>query len=129
MEKKVAARFGKGTAKFVKSMNIEDIRAYCLSLAKATEDLKWGNELCFCIGGKIFCMMPLEGELSITFKVRPDEFEELSIREGFKPAAYLARAKWVTLKDISVLNRRELEAFIKQSYDLISKKAPKQKKK
>lgn len=110
-------------------MNIEDLRAYCLSLKNAEEDLKWENELCFCIGGKIFCMMPLEGELSITFKVRPDEFEELSLRDGFKPAAYLARAKWVTLKDIGVLNRKELENYIRQSYELISKKVPKKKKK
>lgn len=110
-------------------MNIEDIRAYCLSLPKTTEDLKWGNELCFCIGGKIFCMMPLEGNFSVTFKVRPEEFDELSARDGFKPAAYLARAKWVTLKDISVLTKKELEGYLKQSYELISKKLPAKKKK
>jgi predicted DNA-binding protein (MmcQ/YjbR family) len=108
-------------------MNIEDLRAYCLSFKGATEDIKWGADLCFCIGGKMFCVAPLEGELSITFKVRPDEFEELSTSKGFMPAPYLARNKWVRLKDVSVLNRKQLEGYIKQSYELISSKLPKKK--
>jgi len=110
-------------------MNIEDLRTYCLSLENVTEDLKWENELCFCISGKIFCMVPMEGPLSVTFKVRPEEFEELSLRDGFKPAAYLARAKWVTLKDLSVLTKKELENYLKQSYTIIKSKLPKKIKK
>lgn len=110
-------------------MNIEDIRAYCLSLKGVTEDLKWESELCFCISGKIFCMVPLERELAITFKTSPEDFDELSIRDGFKPAAYLARAKWVTLFDISAVNKKELEGLIKRSYELIGSKLPKRKKK
>ncbi len=108
-------------------MNIEDLRTYCLSLKGATEDIKWGADLCFCIGGKMFCIAPLEGELSITFKVRPEEFEELSTSKGFVPAPYLARNKWVSLRNVSVLNRKELEGCIKQSYELISSKLPKKK--
>jgi predicted DNA-binding protein (MmcQ/YjbR family) len=106
-------------------MNIEDIRAYCKKLPKATEDIKWENDLCFCIGGKIFCGVPLKGELSVTFKVTPEEFDELSVREGFIPAPYMARNKWVCLKDVTVLNRKELEAYIKQSYEIIKAKVPK----
>jgi predicted DNA-binding protein (MmcQ/YjbR family) len=108
-------------------MNIEDLRTYCLSFKGATEDIKWGADLCFCVGEKMFCVAPLEGEFSITFKVRPDEFEELSTSKGFMPAPYLARNKWVRLKDVSVLNRKELEGYIKQSYELISSKLPKKK--
>ena len=106
-------------------MNIEDIRAFCKKLPYATEDVKWENDLCFCIGSKMFCVVPLQGELSITFKVTPEEFDELSLRPGFIPAPYLARNKWVCLKDISVLKRKELESYIKRSYELIKAKVPK----
>ncbi|HXB10724.1 MAG TPA: MmcQ/YjbR family DNA-binding protein [Bacteroidia bacterium] len=108
-------------------MNIEDLRTYCLSFKGATEDIKWEADLCFCVGEKMFCVAPLEGEFAITFKVRPEEFEELSTSKGFMPAPYLARNKWVRLKDVSVLNRKELEGYIKQSYELISSKLPKKK--
>ncbi len=106
-------------------MNIEDIRAYCKKLPYATEDIKWGNDLCFCIGDRMFCVVPLKGELSVTFKVTPEEFDELSISKGFIPAPYVARNKWVCLKDVTVLNRKELEGYIKHSYELIKAKVPK----
>jgi predicted DNA-binding protein (MmcQ/YjbR family) len=106
-------------------MNIEDIRAFCKKLPGTTEDVKWGNDLCFCIGGKMYCVLPLSGELSATFKVTPEEFDELSVSEGFIPAPYLARNKWVCLKDVSVLKRKVLEDYIKQSYELIKVKVPK----
>jgi predicted DNA-binding protein (MmcQ/YjbR family) len=106
-------------------MNIEDIRAFCKKLPGTTEDVKWGNDLCFCIGAKMYCVLPLIGELSATFKVTAEEFDELSVSEGFMPAPYLARNKWVCLKDVTVLKRKELEAYIKQSYELIKAKVPK----
>ncbi len=106
-------------------MNIEDIRAYCKKLPHVTEDVKWGSDLCFCIGGKMFCVVPLEGELRITFKVMEDEFEDLSVSNGFIPAPCLARNKWVTLVDVTTLNRKELENYLKQSYELIKAKLPK----
>ena len=74
---------------------------------------------------KDFCGAPLEGELKVTFKVTPEEFEELSMRNGFIPAPYLARNKWVTLTDVTVLKRKELEDHIKRSYEIIKAKLPK----
>ena len=106
-------------------MNIEEIRAFCKKLPSVTEDVKWGADLCFCIGEKMFCVVPLEGEYRITFKAGEEIFDELSIREGFMPAKYLARAKWVTLNDVSLVKRKELEGLIKHSYELIKAKLPK----
>ena len=106
-------------------MNIEEIRAFCKKLPGVTEDVKWGADLCFCIGEKMFCVVPLEGEYRITFKAGEEVFDELSIREGFMPAKYLARAKWVTLNDVSAVKRKELEGLIKHSYELIKAKLPK----
>ncbi|HTA82050.1 MAG TPA: MmcQ/YjbR family DNA-binding protein [Bacteroidia bacterium] len=106
-------------------MYIEDIRAFCKKLPQVTEDVKWGNDLCFCIGGKMFCVAPLKGELTLSFKVQDEEFDELSTRPGFVPALYVARYKWVLLQDVSVLKRKELEGYIKQSYELIRSRLPK----
>lgn len=110
-------------------MNIEDIQAFCKKLPGVKEDIKWGADLCFCIVEKMFCVIPLEGELTITFKVKDEEFDELVAREGIKPAAYLARNKWITVLDVTSLNRKELEGYIKQSYELVKAKLPRKLRK
>jgi predicted DNA-binding protein (MmcQ/YjbR family) len=106
-------------------MNIEEIRNYCNSLKGIPEDIKWGSDLCFCIDGKMFCVVPLEGKLRVTFKVTPEEFDALIDAEGFIPASYLARAKWVTLIEVSKINDNVLMAYIYRSYELIKLKLPK----
>jgi predicted DNA-binding protein (MmcQ/YjbR family) len=106
-------------------VNIEEIRNYCNSLQGVIEDIKWGSDLCFCIRGKMFCVVPLEGKLRVTFKVTSEEFYALSDTEGFIPAPYLAHAKWVTLIDVSKINDKILEAYIYRSYEIIKSKLPK----
>jgi predicted DNA-binding protein (MmcQ/YjbR family) len=110
-------------------MNIEALRKFCLSLPAATEDVKWGADLCFSIGGKMFCVTSMEGPLKISFKVPDEDFEELSAREGFIPAPYMARAKWVLLTDINVVKPKELQTYIRQSYELKKSKLTKKLRK
>jgi predicted DNA-binding protein (MmcQ/YjbR family) len=74
-------------------MNIETLRKICSSLPAVTEDIKWGNDLVFSVGDKMFCVASLEPPFSSSFKVSDDEFDELSNQEGFAPAPYMARAK------------------------------------
>ena len=109
-------------------MQIETLQRICLSLPAVTEDIKWDNDLCFSVGGKMFCVLALEPPFKCSFKVPADEFEEISNRVGFLPAAYMARAKWVTVIKPSVLQARELESFIKQSYLLVKEKLTKKMK-
>ncbi len=106
-------------------MNIEDLRKLCSSLPAVTEDIKWGNDLVFSIGGKMFCVTSLESPFTCSFKVKDEEFEELSNQNGFMPAPYIARAKWVLVTDPSKLNKREWEKYIKQSYELVKMKLTK----
>ena len=108
-------------------MDIEEIRAFCKNLPAVTEDVKWGSDLCFSVGSKMFTVAGLLYPVSICFKVSDDEFEELSSMEGFKPAPYLARYKWVLLENASKINSRQLQQHIKQSYELIKSKLPKKK--
>jgi predicted DNA-binding protein (MmcQ/YjbR family) len=103
-------------------MDVESLRAYCLKLPAVTEDIKWGNDLCFSVGGKMFCVSSLEPPLRVSFKVLDEEFDELSKRDGFMPAPYMARAKWVSVTDPSVLKTKEWQSLVKQSYELIKAK-------
>jgi predicted DNA-binding protein (MmcQ/YjbR family) len=105
-------------------LTIEDIRAISLGMPHATEDVKWGADLCFSIGGKMFCVTGMNGPLGVSFKVPDEDFEEVSQRKGFMPAHYVARYKWVTVTDMNVLTRDQLEQFIRTSYDLVSAKLP-----
>jgi predicted DNA-binding protein (MmcQ/YjbR family) len=107
-------------------MTIEDIKLICHKLPGVTEDVKWGADLCFCIGGKMFCVTGLEQTpASVSFKVTDEEFEEVSARPGFRPADYVARYKWVTVDDIKKISKKDLYHFILQSYQLIRAKLPK----
>ncbi len=109
-------------------MDIEELQKICLSFPVVTEDVKWETNLCFCVGSKIFCVANLEPPHYFSFKVREEEFDELSQSEGFDPAPYLARAKWVQVTDSSRLSRASLINYLKQSYDLIKLKIPRKMK-
>jgi predicted DNA-binding protein (MmcQ/YjbR family) len=103
-------------------MNVEFIRKFCLLLPGATEDIKWGHDLCFSIGGKMFCVTPLEPPFNASFKVKNDEFETLSASNDIIPAPYMARAKWIMVSKPTRFNKKEWEYYIRQSYELISVK-------
>lgn len=111
-------------------MNIEDLQQLCKTFPQVTEDIKWQNDLCFCIGGKMFCVVGMnQSPTSASFKVLDEEFEEMSSRKGFQPAPYVARYKWVLVEDINFLSPKEWEHFAFQSYTLVKNKlAPKIRK-
>ena len=107
-------------------MNIEQLRKFCLSFPGATEDIKWGADLCFCVGAKMFCVTgadSITGGLSL--KCTPESFNELIEREGIDPAAYVGRYKWVRIADLNAVAPEELKALIGRSYELVSSKLPK----
>ncbi len=106
-------------------MNIEMFRKICSSLPAVTEDVKWGNDLVFSVGEKMFCVVSLEPPFSCSFKAPDEEFDELSNRNGFAPAPYMAKAKWVLVTDASGLNKKEWQQYIRQSYELVKAKLTK----
>ena len=107
-------------------MTIESLQSLCKKFPSVTEDVKWGNDLCFCIGEKMFLVIGLnQNPASASFKVLDEEFDELSNRAGFMPAPYVARYKWVLVKDINTLGKKDWEHYAKQSYKLVSDKLPK----
>ena len=110
-------------------MNLEELRNICLGLVDATEDIKWGHDLCFSIGGKMFLVTSADSTpTSASFKVADEDFDELSERKGFKPAPYMARHKWVWVEDINLVGKKEWKQFAGRSYELVKAKLPKKKK-
>ena len=111
-------------------MNIEDIQALCKQMPGVTEEIKWGHDLAFSVGGKMFCVVGLDqNPTSASFKVKDEEFDELSNKPYFKPAPYVAKYKWVLLEDISKMEKTDCNRYIKQSYELVKAKLPAKVKK
>lgn len=101
-------------------MNIEAVRNLCLSFKDSTEDVKWGNDLCFLINRKMFCVACLEPPFKVSFKALPAEAEKLCERNHIIPAPYLARYHWVQVQDENALTQKEWKHYLSQSYELIS---------
>lgn len=108
-------------------MNLEELRKFSLSLPHVNEDIKWGNDLCFLVGDKMFCVINIGGIFGASLKVTSEEFEILTEREGVEPAKYLARYKWISVKEENALSEKEWQRLIEQSYQLVKSKLPKKK--
>lgn len=110
-------------------MEIEELQAICAQLPGVTEDIKWGNDLCFCVAGKMFLVVALEQvPTSASFKVPAEDFAALAEQPGFAPAPYMARYNWVLAKDIRQLEKAAWETYIRQSYALVVAKLPKKQR-
>src|SRR5215467_14565754 len=110
------------------SSYIDWVRACCLALPHATEDVQWEHDLLFRIAGKMFCVANLEPGISptkIAFKCTPEKFAELVEIDGIIPAPYMARNHWVAMIDMNALRQPEIKELIQESYQMILEKLPK----
>jgi len=107
---------------FIYIMNIETLQTLCRSLPAVTEDIKWDHDLCFLVGGKMFCVASLEPPLRISFKVPTEEFDMMCALEGILPAPYMARAHWVSVTETATLTMKEWRRLIVQSHTLVAAK-------
>ena len=96
-------------------MNLELLEDTCSKLKGTTKDIKWGNDLCFLIADKMYCVAGLEPPLAVSLKVLPEQFNESTNRDGIIPAPYLARYSWILIKDMNSFNQREWKYYIEQS--------------
>ncbi len=102
--------------------SFERQRALAAGLPAATQDVKWGADLVFSVGGKMFCVFLLKDGIAATcsFKVDAERFLELTGVPGVNPAPYLARAKWVQVKAGHALATTDLDALVRRSHALVS---------
>ena|SRR5437016_12988729 len=107
-------------------MNIDWLREVCLSFPGATEQIQWGSDLLFKVGGKMFAATPLEpAPVCLSFKASPETFAELTERPNIIPAPYLARAQWIALETRDALRADELARLLRNSYDMVFARLPK----
>lgn len=107
-------------------MTPTDIANWCLGLPGAREDYKWGGVRVFSVAGnKMFAVAQLSGGDDLAFKVDADLFLGYCDRPGFRPAPYLARAKWVSVAAPQQLAAQELKTLLTRSHQLVVARLPK----
>jgi len=106
-------------------MQIDQLRELCLSFPGVTEQVQWGDDLLFKVGGKMFAVTPLvPAKIWLSLKANPENFAELTERPGVIPAPYLARAKWIALETRDALPDAEISQLLRESYELVLAKLP-----
>jgi predicted DNA-binding protein (MmcQ/YjbR family) len=106
-------------------MDIEQLRKLCLSFPGATEQIQWGDDLLFKVGGKMFAVTPLvPAKVCLSLKASPENFAELTERPGVIPAPYLARARWIALESRDALPAAEIAQLLRESYELVLARLP-----
>lgn len=101
--------------------SLSRIRAICLALPEATEELTWETTITFRIRKKIFCF-PADGG-SLTVKADQDEFAPLMEDPRFSPPPYLTRGNWVRMDlQAAAVDWTEVTELIHTSYVLIAPK-------
>lgn len=98
---------------------------FCRSLQGATEDVKWGSDLIFSVGGKMFAGFQMPAGQPVGFKVDPLAFSSLVEQDCIEPAPYMARHHWVRVTDPERLPLEALKDFLTESHRLVAAKLPK----
>jgi len=107
-------------------MTLASLEDFCKTLPGTVIDIKWGADLCFTVGSKMYCVTGLEGPFGASFRVTPDEFISLTTtRPGIIPAPYLARHHWVYVADAHALSPAEWQRYVRGSYQMVLDKLPK----
>lgn len=116
-------------------MNREDFDHFCATLPATTHVVQWGGSSVWKVGGKIFTICTGWGSDTPTandtgrpakdrigFKCSDLSYDILRQQPGIIPSPYLARAKWVQVRDDGALSDSDLKAYIVQAHEIISKK-------
>ena len=102
-------------------MSFAVLKRHAAGLPGATVDIKWGTVWVASVGSKMFLAGgPEPGAwAACSFKVDDHRFLEMSGLPGLAPAPYLARVKWVQLRDPKALPLKDLKALVERSHTLV----------
>lgn len=103
------------------------LKALCSHWPGVTRDTKWGIDMVFSVGGKMFAVTPSDGSEGgrLSFKVADGRFLELTDQPGIIPAPYMARSRWISVTEPLRFNTDELAALILDAYVLVRAKLTK----
>jgi predicted DNA-binding protein (MmcQ/YjbR family) len=111
-------------------MNVEELRDYCLSKKGAEECFPFDDvTLVVKVGGKMFALINLDGELSINLKCDPDKAQEL--RETYNsitPGYHMNKKLWNTVFIDNTISNKLIKELIDHSYTLVYNSLPKKVK-
>lgn len=109
-------------------MDIEQVRDYCISLPFATERSPFGPDtLAMEIGGRMFCLMTLDGEWNFyNIKVDQEFAVELCGRfAGIRPGYHMNKRHWVSVDFMGDVSDSLQRKLLYHSYCQTAKKLPK----
>lgn len=104
--------------------NTERLLDLCRKLPGTTEDVKWGNDLVFSVGGKMYAVFELPDHESIGVKVDPTVFPVLTQQPGVIPAPYLAHHSWIKVTP-GAMPPEALADLIRESHAIVAQKLSK----
>lgn len=115
---------------FKSTMNIEDVRFYCLLKENAEECFPFDDEtLVFKVNNKIFAILSLSGDASLTLKCNPERALELrEYHSEIVPGYHLNKKHWNTLDLNGKLSDTFIKELINHSFELVSYSIKKVKK-
>lgn len=110
-------------------MNVEQLKALCLSFSGATakESGHPSNILSFFVGNKKFAYFKTSEPERWRFSIRvtPERFLELTDQPGIKPARYMYRFYWVTIVNVRAVDEAYLTELVGRSYNKALSSLPK----
>lgn len=109
-------------------MNRQNFNAFCDQLPGTTNVVQWGGASVWKVGGKIFAICSNWGENDtdcVSFKCSNLSYQILTEQDGIVPAPYLARAKWVQVRDNQSLSDEDIKSYITEAHKIIGGKLTK----
>jgi predicted DNA-binding protein (MmcQ/YjbR family) len=107
-----------------KSSKAATLQEFCRALPGATEDIKWGADLVFSVGKKMFAAFSLDKGFPVGCKCTDLDFDRLVKQPGIIPAPYAARFGWVSMTNEKALGVKEAQALLRRSYELVLEGLP-----
>ena len=102
-------------------MTRQDVEAVAMALPGTALDIKWGDDHCYCVGGKMFAATD-GAYTNLSFKASDIAFEALTETGRARPAPYMARAKWVMLDDLAAQDAAEVADWVRTAHSLVAAK-------
>jgi len=112
------------------AMNIEALRNYCISKKGVTEGFPFDEvTLVFKVGGKMFALTNLNGDLTVNLKCEPER--AIALREQYSailPGYHMNKSHWNTVNIDGTLSDKLIKELIDHSYELILASLPRAKR-
>jgi len=108
-------------------MDIEAIRAYCLSKKATEEGFPFGDTtLVIKVGGKIFILINLDGDPTMNLKCDPGWAIDLrEANPAITPGYHMNKKHWNTIIVDGSVSFKQIKEWIDHSYELVKEKKKK----